>query len=379
MTFAERLRGIEKRMMSKSRSRAEVSLVLDRTCEGTLSEQLAERLRRCIANGVWKPGSVLPGIRELAKLCGTSTRVPKAAIAMLEGENLVRPRPRLGCEVLAGDRNVWRGRVLFVKSGQFDSYYQNTAFGVLAERLTEARYHVELVSVRQGANGAFNLVDLKRSLADSADLVFVTGRAPCVAAAVAASGRPFFQLFGSVVSEGGRCVGQCRFSAENAFGRLFAQYKAKGVRSVRLIAMEDDHLDFVGVMRAAGIRVDADIVSYRCGDRRLEQVMRAGIDAAKRLMKPELPDLLVVSDDYLAIGVLQELAERGISALRDLGLVVCSNRGFAPVSARSLTRFEWNAFADGERLAHRVIQYLSRGIPPGRVSLPVRYLSGRTF
>ena len=157
---------------SKSRSRAEVSLALDRTCEGTLAEQLAERLRRCIANGVWKPGSVLPGIRELAKLCGTSTRVPKAAIAMLADENHVR---------------------------------------------------------------------------------------------------------------------------------------------------------------------------------------------------------------YLAIGVLQELAERGISAPRDLGLVVCSNRGFAPVSTRSLTRFEWNAFADGERLAHRVIQYLSRGIPPGKVSLPVRYLSGRTF
>lgn len=51
MTFAERLRSIEKRMMSKSRSRAEVSLVLDRTCEGTLAEQLAERLRHGIANG----------------------------------------------------------------------------------------------------------------------------------------------------------------------------------------------------------------------------------------------------------------------------------------------------------------------------------------
>ena len=211
--------------------------------------------------------------------------------------------------VLDGDRNVWRGRVLFVKSGQFDSCYQDTVFGVLAERLTEVRYHVELVSVRQGANGAFNLVDLKRSLADPADLVFITGRAPRVAAEVAASGRPFFQLCGSVASVGGRCVGQCRFSAEKAFGKFFAQYKAKGVRSVRLIAMDDDH----------------------------------------------------------------------IAAPRDLGLVVCANRGFAPVSTRSLTRFEWNAFADGERLAHRVIQYLSRGISPGKVSLPVRYLSGRTF
>ena len=100
---------MKERITSKDRSLAAVSLVLDRTCEGTLAEQLAERLRRNIANGVWKPGSVLPGIRELAKLCGTSTRVPKAAISMLEGENLVRPRPRLGCEVLDGDRNVWRG------------------------------------------------------------------------------------------------------------------------------------------------------------------------------------------------------------------------------------------------------------------------------
>ena len=45
---------------------------LDTAAVETLTEQLSENLRRAIANGLYKPGDRLPGIREMAKLCGTS-------------------------------------------------------------------------------------------------------------------------------------------------------------------------------------------------------------------------------------------------------------------------------------------------------------------
>ena len=41
----------------------------------TKSEQLAAFLKRRIALGELKPGDRLPGVRQLARMCGTSVRV----------------------------------------------------------------------------------------------------------------------------------------------------------------------------------------------------------------------------------------------------------------------------------------------------------------
>ena len=73
---------------------------LDAAAAETLTEQLAENLRRAIANGLYKPGDGLPGIRVIAKWCGTSVQVPIGAMKMLADEGFVKARPRIGCVVL---------------------------------------------------------------------------------------------------------------------------------------------------------------------------------------------------------------------------------------------------------------------------------------
>ena len=80
----------------------------------TLASQLADNICRAIARGDFKTGDKLPSIAKMAKMCGTSVRVPREAIRLLEDEGVVKGRPRSGIVVLGKKRFVWRGSVLFV-------------------------------------------------------------------------------------------------------------------------------------------------------------------------------------------------------------------------------------------------------------------------
>ena len=77
---------------------------LDPAAAETLTEQLADNLRRAIANGICKPGDKLPGVRQMAKLCGTSVQVPIGAMKALATDGFVKARPRIGCVVLEQNR-----------------------------------------------------------------------------------------------------------------------------------------------------------------------------------------------------------------------------------------------------------------------------------
>ena len=62
---------------------------LDAAAAETLTEQLTDNLRRAIANGVYKSGDKLPGVRQMAALCGTSVQVPIDALKTLTDEGFV--------------------------------------------------------------------------------------------------------------------------------------------------------------------------------------------------------------------------------------------------------------------------------------------------
>ena len=83
------------------------------SCE-TLASRLDDNICRAIARGDFKTGDKLPSIAKMAKMCGTSVRVPREAIRLLEDDGVVKGRPRSGIVVLGKKRFVWRGSVLFV-------------------------------------------------------------------------------------------------------------------------------------------------------------------------------------------------------------------------------------------------------------------------
>jgi GntR family transcriptional regulator / MocR family aminotransferase len=80
----------------------ELPLVLDRTRDGDLRQQVAEQLRQVIRAGSFTSGARMPSSRALAVHLGVSRSTVVAALAELDGEGWVESRHGSGTYVAAG-------------------------------------------------------------------------------------------------------------------------------------------------------------------------------------------------------------------------------------------------------------------------------------
>ena len=103
--------------------------------------------------------------------------------------------------------------------------------------------------------------------------------------------------------------------------------------------------------------------------------MRARLDAAAR----NLPDLLVVNDDYLAQGALVALLAAGVRVPDDVKLVTLVNKGNAPAFPVSLTCFEVDPVRRGEVVAQCALAYMKDGVLPKDVTVSDSYVKGASF
>ncbi len=96
--------------------------------------------------------------------------------------------------------------------------------------------------------------------------------------------------------------------------------------------------------------------------------------------RSDLPDLVVFpDDDFLAAGALTALLEAGVRVPKDLAVVTLANRGIGPVFVKSLSRFEIDATAFGDRMARYAFEFLNgRKIPP-EVVASATYVLGESF
>ena len=76
--------------------------------------QLAGALRNAIDTGYYRPGDVLPPVRDLAHLLDLSKGIAEQAIAHLREEGLISPRPRIGSVVCEKNRPLWKGQILII-------------------------------------------------------------------------------------------------------------------------------------------------------------------------------------------------------------------------------------------------------------------------
>jgi DNA-binding FadR family transcriptional regulator len=73
-----------------------------------LADKMADRLRREISAGRYKPGERLPTERELAEAYGVSRPIVREALGRLKQDNLVLSRQGSGAFVAEGSSNVFR-------------------------------------------------------------------------------------------------------------------------------------------------------------------------------------------------------------------------------------------------------------------------------
>ena len=87
---------------------------LDRSKRGNLAEQIAVGLRTAIETGYYRPGDILPPVRDLAEILGVSMGIAVQAVNRIREAGLISPRPAVGSVVCAKDRPLWKGQVLII-------------------------------------------------------------------------------------------------------------------------------------------------------------------------------------------------------------------------------------------------------------------------
>ena len=349
---------------------------LDVASTATLTEQLTDNLRRAIANGIYMPGDRLPGIRQMAELCGTSVQVPIDALKILTDEGFVKARPRVGSIVLGRRRKVWHGRILMLHVGAHSNYGQNVFCAEVASLLGAANWRVGHFYVPRRRSGYSDLKALARQLAEKYDLVLLPAYDPPVVRVVQKCGIPYMLLAAQLGErKGSGCTGFMTHNDHQAIAEFVEHCREQSISHVlnmRLAASGRPNLD---ALRSIGTKIECVLIDGEMSDLRAESFSRNAHDAVLSRFgdgHAARPDLIYFTDDYLAIGGLWALERLGMRAPEDVKVVSLSNYGNAPFYPCPLTRFEYNHFDFAVKTVRAILRYLRTGRLPGNVLCDVR-------
>ncbi len=369
--------------MTVRKSRVKISpFVLDPAGSDTLSDQLAANLRHAIADGIYKVGDKLPGLRQMAKLCGTSMRVPIAAVEKLCAEGLVKGRPRMGLVVLGGARKIWRGQILFISDGNGVSYFSESIRRRLELRLAKHGWRLASACVPHDEHGHIDLTCLRNELELRPAMAFGIYCKRLVARTLRKSGVPFAFLEHLNAEESAGALGQVAFCSSAAVADFVAECQRQNVKTVLHLMLDEDENDVPKMLSSAGISTQTVRVKAKAGASRRDGIVYAAFDILAGMLRrsaKKRPDLVYFADDYLARGGLWAIASAGLVAPDDIRVVTYANRGNIPVYVKSLSRIEKNLTADADKIADAILAFL-KGNRFHNVFLDsVTFVKGETF
>ena len=357
---------------------------LDPAAAETLTEQLADNLRRAIANGTCKPGDKLPGVRQMAALCGTSVQVPIGAMKALAKEGFVKARPRIGCVVLEQNRKVWRGRVLIVHVGNHANYSQNAFVNEVSILIESENWRVEHVFVpRKEGFGGYSLKSLGAKLTEKYDLVLLPAYDQPVIEVVKKSGISCMLIWGQpgTIKSHADCT-MLYSGMRKAFVEFAEHCRAKGIRHIIQVSFDDAMPTDIRQLLSKNMTVENIIVQPEFSPLRVESFSRCAYDALLvRLTdrRARHPDLIYFNDDYLARGGFWALEQAGLRVPEDVKAVTLTNYGNAPFYPKTLTRIECNPYHNAATVARLALRFLRTRRFTGTVVESVKYIRGETF
>ena len=335
---------------------------LDCTRRGDLTRQIADGLRTDIETGHYKPGDILPPVRDLADILGVSMGIAVRAVAKIREEGLISPRPCIGSVVCAPDRPLWKGHVLLVMRGEYGTYYSNVLVGVIREKLIKDGYLVSTVATPFDARRKPDTAALSAALRQSVDLAILVFDNSTIERCIAASGVKFV-VVGDKPSKAKACVGSITYDRSAAADELVSELAKDGVRSVMEVGAED-YMDAKASVVRAGLRYSAWKIPAKHGCLQPEATEAAAMEAfAKRIAKGRkwLPDAFYFSDDFTASGALKALMAAGVRIPEEVRAVAWSNRGNGPIFPFPLMLAQMDPQSDGGAVADIALKCLASG------------------
>lgn len=356
---------------------------LKRTMRGGLAEQLAVEFRCAIQTGYYRPGDMLPPVREQTALLKVSRVVVVRAMAMLAEERLVHPRPHYGCEVCSREKPLWKGQVLIVVPPSGTQHYMNVISAKVREALVTAGYLAQTVTVFRADDGEYDFAMLDLMMRQQTDMVVQLHDQPEITKWLSARKTPFVRLTIDGDSRLPRgCMGAVRRSSEQSAVEFVAHCREAGINYVLVVTAHGVGMHVLDAVREVGLRADVWKLSVPSGTPG-PQVSQHALDAmAARLAgKRQLPELIFFDDDYIASGAITAMLYAGVRIPKDVRVAALTNRssGSGLVFPVPLTRMEVDSMADGSTFAAAVLEYLKTGAFPSGVTVGPKYVRGETF
>ena len=357
---------------------------IDRKSWIKLPHQVADGIRRCIVDGVWKPGEKLPSARALASELGVSFRVTVEALRILAKEGRVSLRAK-SCAVVNVEETLLKNhRILLVQPGGTQQLMSMTVYDRIRARLSEVGYIVTFLTLsRVGVHSRYDIAQLRSELRRQHELVVCQQTFKYVSDIIKASGQPFAVVLGKKVSAK-NFVGNIPISIADAAKAFVAHCARRKVRRVVVVAKwRGDDDETLAALSSCGVAAERWIVPAKPCTFRGESVERAAFDDFSRRIakkgKSWLPDVLYFSDDFLCYGAMTAMLTHGIRVPEDVRVASLANKGRMRAYKTSLTRVEFDAEAMGDMAADVLLEYLRSGDFPQGCVLNYAYRIGGSF
>ena len=363
----------------------EMPFQVDHKLNVDIPTQVTDGLREAILTGFYKPGEVLPRIREFTRGLHVSLRALLPAYRTLKKEGLISPRSRLGTVVVGPKADVFRGRVVIVNQGDTPAYFDAVVGEALTRRLNAAGYVVVSVSAiplgrrRDDAEKErFDVRQLNAALRQKTSLAVIMGAFPPLERAVAATGTPYFVIGGAKPGTPG-CVGCTPINIESALPGVLGRLRERQVRSLVQMGIRKMDLMSSDALRATCDSYEELVGWPRHGERvSLDAIVRAAYNLfrARYRTKADLPGAFLFVDDYLARGALTALLAAGIRTGRDVLFITLANKGNLPVHPDPLDLILCDPAREADAMADALVAYLDTGAVPGTITLENTFVAG---
>ena len=341
----------------------------------TLTAQIVDGFRRAIAFGFYRPGDILPSLREVARKTGTSLIVVREAFQRLSAEGHVSLRRGIGSIVLDQGAFAWRGHIVIASVEIRENHLISAMTGALRKSLMEAGYMVSTVPFGSKPS-TYDFSQLDAVLRTPVTLVVATSSNPAIDRHLARQKTPFL-TFG----DSAHAVASMKIDCAQAIADFVAHCRAAGVRNVLEVFVGSEEASVRDALLAAGISCRRWKVVRRGG---IVEISQGTLDAfygrIGRAGGKWLPDVLYFNDNFASQSALLALVESGIDIPGDVRFVTWSNAGEGPFWRKSLTRIEIDPVESGRVFADFVLSYLSgkKKFRPEATISP-RYIVGDSF
>lgn len=363
--------------------RRKLPFEVDRNDRSSLVVQVANGLKRSIAEGFFKPGDVLPTWREISEELDVSLRIPREAMARLVAAGVLSSCPRRGTIVLSRTAGSGKRVVIAVAEQQSVSYYAATLIARIRSALTGKGFRVDVVTCGRDRHDEDDVRPIEAALEGRCELLVSMVENKTAWKRISTWKLPPVLFLGDVPRRRMRGCGRIVIDNNRAVGDLVRHCQERGIRKVLEVGMgRTGGQSACACLRRAGIGTDYLTVRVCRNEWILSAVARRAMEVVGehiRTHRQDLPQLLLLDDDYVANGALLALLDAGVKVPRDLCVVTFANKGFGPVFPVGLTRLEMNAVADGDFVAERILAFLRDRVLPDGLVLGTSYIRGESF